>query len=116
MSGGDTRSTRTEPRCALGRSSRATELFVALTSHELSFLLTEWVRGRNEEERPGATTGGRGDRERRRRARERERESDSEELRACVGGKRRVAQAVVTRCNRYCDIFDRTPYFFPVVP
>lgn len=55
-----------------------------------------------------------GDRERR--ARERERKSDDEELRACVGGKRRVAQAVVTRYNRYCDIFDRTPYFFPVVP
>lgn len=50
-----------EPRCALERSSRATELFVALTSR-VSFLLTEWVRGRNEESRgpvePGA---GRGD-------------------------------------------------------
>ncbi|RLU27234.1 hypothetical protein DMN91_001034 [Ooceraea biroi] len=73
----------------------------------------EWVRGRNEEENrspprvPEVGTT---------RVRERKKKKEGRRRIACVGGKKRLARAVVTRCNRYCDIFGVPTRIFPHHP
>lgn len=136
MSRWDARGTRTEPRCGLERSSRATELFVRHLRYdsprvELFSRASEWVRGRNARARrsgePGACQRGTGDKRRRGErkrekgasVREQEGRREGEELRVWVG---RDAWRARLSCgaNRYCDIFDRIysydapSYFFPL--